>query len=151
MGGDARPPALPPADHADHVDHASTSKRPAQRRFDRWVHARSGTHYSNVGAVTHYLMRLEPFTSLHLDLQSGTFDAADRLFHSIPRTWHGVQHNMADVKECAALFCWRGVVWCGVVWCGVVCDHQQCILLICLALPSPRARCELFRRQAWPT
>jgi hypothetical protein len=119
MGGDARPPALPPADHADHVDHASTSKRPAQRRFDRWVHARSGTHYSNVGAVTHYLMRLEPFTSLHLDLQSGTFDAADRLFHSIPRTWHGVQHNMADVKECAAFFCWRGVVWCGVVWCGV--------------------------------
>ena len=46
-----------------------------------------GTHYSNLGAVTHLLLRMEPFASLHVELQSGTFDAADRLFHSIPDAW----------------------------------------------------------------
>ena len=45
-----------------------------------------GTHYSNMGSTIHYLMRIEPYTSLHLKLQSGTFDAADRLFHSIAAT-----------------------------------------------------------------
>ncbi|KAL3216987.1 hypothetical protein MRX96_032644 [Rhipicephalus microplus] len=30
-----------------------------------------GTHYSNSAGVLHYLVRLEPFTSLHIELQSG--------------------------------------------------------------------------------
>lgn len=30
-----------------------------------------GTHYSNSAGVLHYLIRVEPFTSLHIDLQSG--------------------------------------------------------------------------------
>lgn len=30
-----------------------------------------GTHYSNSAGVLHYLIRVEPFTSLHVDLQSG--------------------------------------------------------------------------------
>jgi hypothetical protein len=34
-----------------------------------------------------------------VELQSGLFDAADRLFHSMAATWEGVQSNMADVKE----------------------------------------------------
>ena len=37
-----------------------------------------GTHYSNSAMVLHYLVRVEPFTSLHIDLQSGRFDVADR-------------------------------------------------------------------------
>lgn len=28
-----------------------------------------GTHYSNAAGVIHYLVRLEPFTSLHINLQ----------------------------------------------------------------------------------
>ena len=28
-----------------------------------------GTHYSNIGSVVFYLLRLEPFTSMHLELQ----------------------------------------------------------------------------------
>lgn len=30
-----------------------------------------GTHYSNAAGVLHYLVRMEPFTSLHIELQSG--------------------------------------------------------------------------------
>ena len=30
-----------------------------------------GTHYSNAAGVMHYLIRMEPFTSLHIELQSG--------------------------------------------------------------------------------
>lgn len=30
-----------------------------------------GTHYSNAAGVMHYLIRMEPFTSLHVQLQSG--------------------------------------------------------------------------------
>lgn len=30
-----------------------------------------GSHYSNAAGVLHYLIRLEPFTTLHIELQSG--------------------------------------------------------------------------------
>ncbi|XP_064646322.1 neurobeachin-like protein 1 isoform X2 [Lineus longissimus] len=58
-----------------------------------------GTHYSSAAGVMHYLIRLEPFTSLHIQLQSGRFDVADRQFHSIPATWKGIYDNPNDVKE----------------------------------------------------
>lgn len=38
-----------------------------------------GTHYSNSAGVLHYLIRVEPFTSLHIELQSGRFDVAGNL------------------------------------------------------------------------
>ena len=49
--------------------------------------------------VLHYLVRVEPFTALHIDLQSGRFDVADRQFHSIPQTWKSLYNNVNDVKE----------------------------------------------------
>ncbi|XP_029462161.1 neurobeachin-like protein 1 isoform X2 [Rhinatrema bivittatum] len=58
-----------------------------------------GTHYSNAAGVMHYLMRVEPFTSLHIQLQSGRFDCADRQFHSIAATWQALIDNPNDVKE----------------------------------------------------
>ncbi|XP_069082133.1 neurobeachin-like protein 1 isoform X2 [Pleurodeles waltl] len=58
-----------------------------------------GTHYSNSAGVMHYLMRVEPFTTLHIQLQSGRFDCADRQFHSIPATWQALMDNPNDVKE----------------------------------------------------
>ncbi|XP_065200473.1 neurobeachin-like protein 1 isoform X2 [Planococcus citri] len=58
-----------------------------------------GTHYSNSAGVLHYLVRVEPFTTLHIDLQSGRFDVADRQFHSIPQTWKLLMENPNDVKE----------------------------------------------------
>uniref|UniRef100_A0A8C4IAW2 Neurobeachin-like protein 2 n=1 Tax=Dicentrarchus labrax TaxID=13489 RepID=A0A8C4IAW2_DICLA len=58
-----------------------------------------GTHYSNAAGVMHYMIRVEPFTSLHIQLQSGRFDCADRQFHSIPATWQTLMDNPNDVKE----------------------------------------------------
>ena len=58
-----------------------------------------GTHYSTAAGVLHYLLRMEPFTSLHIKLQSGRFDVADRQFHSFVRTWDSIFNNGSDVKE----------------------------------------------------
>ena len=58
-----------------------------------------GTHYSNSAMVLHYMIRVEPFTTLHIQLQSGRFDVADRQFHSVPQTWKSLHNNINDVKE----------------------------------------------------
>uniref|UniRef100_A0A286Y0J3 Neurobeachin-like protein 2 n=1 Tax=Cavia porcellus TaxID=10141 RepID=A0A286Y0J3_CAVPO len=58
-----------------------------------------GTHYSNAAGVMHYLIRVEPFTSLHVQLQSGRFDCSDRQFHSVAAAWQARMESPADVKE----------------------------------------------------
>jgi len=58
-----------------------------------------GSHYSNAAGVMHFLIRLEPFTTLHIDLQGGKFDYADRQFFSIPSTWNTIYRTGNDVKE----------------------------------------------------
>ncbi|XP_052812655.1 neurobeachin-like protein 1 isoform X3 [Mya arenaria] len=58
-----------------------------------------GTHYSNAATVMHYMIRMEPFTTLHIALQSGKFDVSDRQFHSIPGAWKSMYNNSNDVKE----------------------------------------------------
>lgn len=46
-----------------------------------------GTHYSNPTIVLHYLVRLQPFAGLHVQLQAGRFDEAERLFCSVADAW----------------------------------------------------------------
>eukprot|EP00004_Rigifila_ramosa_P012564 TRINITY_DN2727_c0_g1_i4.p1 TRINITY_DN2727_c0_g1~~TRINITY_DN2727_c0_g1_i4.p1 ORF type:complete len:3026 (-),score=664.90 TRINITY_DN2727_c0_g1_i4:5-7777(-) len=58
-----------------------------------------GSHYSNAGTVLHYLIRMEPFTSLFIKLQGGHFDVADRLFHSLRHAWASCLNSGTDVKE----------------------------------------------------
>ncbi|XP_021759768.1 BEACH domain-containing protein B-like isoform X1 [Chenopodium quinoa] len=58
-----------------------------------------GSHYSSMGSVLYYLIRLEPFTALHRNLQGGKFDHADRLFQSIEGTFRNCLSNTSDVKE----------------------------------------------------
>ncbi|EPS68659.1 hypothetical protein M569_06109, partial [Genlisea aurea] len=58
-----------------------------------------GSHYSSMGIVLFYLLRLEPFTALHRSLQGGKFDHADRLFQSIEGTFKNCLSNTSDVKE----------------------------------------------------
>lgn len=58
-----------------------------------------GSHYSSMGIVLYYLLRLEPYTSLHRNLQGGKFDHADRLFQSIEGTFRNCLTNTSDVKE----------------------------------------------------
>ena len=58
-----------------------------------------GSHYSNCGTVLYYLLRMEPYTSYALALQSGKFDHADRLFHSVGECWRNCLTNPSDLKE----------------------------------------------------
>ncbi|KAJ2339778.1 hypothetical protein GGH92_006563, partial [Coemansia sp. RSA 2673] len=58
-----------------------------------------GTHYSSAASVAYYLIRLEPFASVHVSLQSGKFDHADRQFHSVGDTWSSCLTGPGDVKE----------------------------------------------------
>jgi hypothetical protein len=58
-----------------------------------------GSHYSNVGTVLNFLVRMEPFAELAAKLQGGHFDWADRLFHSIDEAWTRVLTSTGDLKE----------------------------------------------------
>ena len=58
-----------------------------------------GSHYSTVGSVLYYLVRLEPFTSFARHLQGGRLDVADRLFHDVAATWQNCLDSASDVKE----------------------------------------------------
>ena len=58
-----------------------------------------GTHYSTNAGVLYYLLRLEPYRSAHIELQSGRIDHADRLFHSVAEAYASATSSAADVKE----------------------------------------------------
>ena len=58
-----------------------------------------GSHYSSLGSVLFFLIRMRPFTDYALDLQGGHFDHADRIFTSIQRTYTNITTSMTDVKE----------------------------------------------------
>uniref|UniRef100_A0A8B9NYW3 WDFY family member 4 n=1 Tax=Apteryx owenii TaxID=8824 RepID=A0A8B9NYW3_APTOW len=58
------------------------------------------THYSSAIIVASYLVRMEPFTQTFCSLQGGSFDVADRMFHSVKSTWDSASRdNMSDVRE----------------------------------------------------
>ena len=56
-------------------------------------------HYSTPAYVISYLMRREPFVSLHIQLQNGQFDIANRLFYSIQNAWDSVCASFNDFRE----------------------------------------------------
>eukprot|EP00116_Pleurobrachia_bachei_P003184 sb/3463446/ len=57
-----------------------------------------GTHYSNPGAVLYFLVRMEPYTSLHIDLH-GRFDHPDRQFYNIGQSFESSTKGQGDCKE----------------------------------------------------
>ena len=62
-------------------------------------HFPQGSHYSNAAIVLFYLMRLEPYASLHIELQGGKFDWSDRLFSSMAQTWRNCCTSLSCYKE----------------------------------------------------
>ena len=58
-----------------------------------------GSFYSSSAVVVGYLIRIEPFTSLHIELQAGRFDVPNRLFNSIPKAWDSVSKAPMDFRE----------------------------------------------------
>jgi hypothetical protein len=55
--------------------------------------------YLSQAVIVGYLIRMEPFTSLHIELQSGRFDASARLFNSIAKAWESVTRIPMDYRE----------------------------------------------------
>lgn len=51
-----------------------------------------GFHYSCAGYVLYYLVRLQPYSKIHVDLQGGHFDMPDRLFFSIEESFNSSAH-----------------------------------------------------------
>ena len=73
-------------------------------RYQSWEHSNIppfhyGTHYSTAAFTLNWLIRVEPFTSIFLNLQDGRFDHADRTFHSVSTSWKNCQRDTSDVKE----------------------------------------------------
>lgn len=59
-----------------------------------------GSHYSTTGGVVlYFLVRIEPFASLHIKLQDGHFDYADRLFNSVAASYEMCTTSFTEVKE----------------------------------------------------
>lgn len=58
-----------------------------------------GSHYSSVGVVLYYLLRLEPYSGLARDLQGGRWDHPDRLFHSVREAWEINTGTSSQVME----------------------------------------------------
>ncbi|XP_021499136.2 WD repeat- and FYVE domain-containing protein 4 isoform X2 [Meriones unguiculatus] len=67
---------------------------------DMTVQCHYYTHYSSAIIVASYLVRIPPFTQAFCSLQGGSFDVADRMFHSVKSTWESAsKENMSDVRE----------------------------------------------------
>jgi hypothetical protein len=58
-----------------------------------------GSHYSTPAIVIYFLIRLYPYSEGAMDFQSGVFDIADRLFHSISKCFRNTMEEMSDIRE----------------------------------------------------
>uniref|UniRef100_A0A673T1B7 WDFY family member 4 n=1 Tax=Suricata suricatta TaxID=37032 RepID=A0A673T1B7_SURSU len=67
---------------------------------DMTVQCHYYTHYSSAIIVASYLVRMPPYTQAFCSLQGGSFDVADRMFHSVKNAWDSAsRENMSDVRE----------------------------------------------------
>ena len=55
--------------------------------------------YSCAFTVLHYLIRLEPFTTVHIQHQDNKFDVPTRLFQSIPESYQNVIDSNTNFRE----------------------------------------------------
>ena len=59
-----------------------------------------GSHYSNMGVVLHYLVRVEPFATYLKEFQGGKFDLPDRTFHNLSASYNlSAERATSDVRE----------------------------------------------------
>lgn len=56
-------------------------------------------HYSTAYYVLLYMIRLEPFTTMHITMQEDKFDHANRIFSSIPATYASLVSMSNDYRE----------------------------------------------------
>eukprot|EP01004_Peranema_trichophorum_P010240 NODE_900_length_2260_cov_32.866168_g767_i0.p1 GENE.NODE_900_length_2260_cov_32.866168_g767_i0~~NODE_900_length_2260_cov_32.866168_g767_i0.p1 ORF type:complete len:749 (+),score=111.22 NODE_900_length_2260_cov_32.866168_g767_i0:185-2248(+) len=71
-------------------------------RYNNWCDPNTapfhhGTHYSSPGIVLHYLLRMQPYSSMSVYYQGGKLDLADRLLYSLKAAWECT--SSGSVKE----------------------------------------------------
>ncbi|XP_041358388.1 neurobeachin-like isoform X2 [Gigantopelta aegis] len=81
-----------------------TRKSYFEERYNTWEHEQIppfhyGTHYSTAAFTLNWLIRVEPFTTMFLNMQEGKFDHPNRIFSSIGQSWKNCQRDTSDVKE----------------------------------------------------
>lgn len=72
-----------------------------------------------VEQILYYLVRIEPYSTLAIQLQGGKFDHADRMFFDMASTWKNVLEDMSDVKELVSA-AFSSKVWEGLFSCRSV-------------------------------
>ena len=58
-----------------------------------------GTHFSNSAYTSHFLTRIFPFTKTAIKIQGEDFDAPDRLFINLEKTFNSVISEKSDLRE----------------------------------------------------
>jgi hypothetical protein len=74
-------------------------KREISGQSEDEPHCLYRSHYSAAYFILHFMIRLEPFTTMHIKMQGGRFDHANRLFSSIARSWFSVSSTLNDYRE----------------------------------------------------
>jgi hypothetical protein len=83
----------------DELNNAFESKKGMMIEHGAMPPFHFGTHYSVAGFIMWFLIRCEPYTSYHIQLQDGKFDKPDRLFESLESAYRSCTNNPSDVKE----------------------------------------------------
>ena len=60
---------------------------------------RYGVHYSTSVYVSHYLVRMFPFSNISIELQGKNFDDPNRLFLSLEHTFNNATRQKTDLRE----------------------------------------------------
>lgn len=55
--------------------------------------------FSNAGFAANFMIRVEPFTTMAIDLQGGHFDNPNRIFFDVAMTWDHVTSEQSDFRE----------------------------------------------------
>ena len=58
-----------------------------------------GSFYSNAGIVSNYLLRVNPFTTHHYQIQGKSFDLIDRLFLNLEDQYASIFTQTSDNRE----------------------------------------------------
>ena len=58
-----------------------------------------GSHFSNFVYISHYLIRLFPFSLTAIEIQGNNFDAPDRLFININKSFLSAVSDVSDLRE----------------------------------------------------
>ncbi len=58
-----------------------------------------GSYFSNPAYISHYLIRLFPYTLTSIEIQGENFDTSQRLFININKTFNSVTSEKSDLRE----------------------------------------------------